>query len=128
MGNCSVQRANNYGSGLTNTGEVVQSERDCGVTIHEGSILGLAYATPNKLLTCSDDKRIAVVDTIQLLTNKSYTPNYLLGHTKAVNRIITTESNAWSASRDLSLRMVRACVFLCIMRFTLQKVSIYSCC
>lgn len=83
--------------------------------VHEGVILGLSVIE-NKIISCSDDKTIAVSPWInssplQKTTEKFNEICHLKGHNRAVNRVVGFENNShslmcWSASRDLSLRCV----------------------
>lgn len=101
MGNCSNNKKN-YGE---------QTEQcDLGVTrsaIHNGPILNIQSFREDGLLTCGDDKKIAIVDYPSLRSDLNYQPRYLEGHTKAVSRLaVLDEERFVSASRDLSLRQV----------------------
>ena len=79
-----------------------------------GAILGLSSIS-GKLLTCSDDKTVAVSQwnyPSPLHTSpKREGVSILTGHTKAVNRVtafkdINGNLKCWTASRDLSLKCV----------------------
>ena len=79
---------------------------------HAGSILGLA-TIDDKIITCSDDKNIAVSKWLRTGENplQSTEISYLIGHTRAVNRVAAFNTIAgnpmcWTASRDLSIRCV----------------------
>ena len=75
---------------------------------HQGSILGLS-CIEDKLITCSDDNTLVVSSA----TASNGTTSQLVGHKRAVNRVVGFEHGlksgklmCWSASRDLSLRCV----------------------
>eukprot|EP01038_Epipyxis_sp_PR26KG_P004742 gene4742-6653_t len=79
--------------------------------VHQGSVLGIASISDENrektnIISCSDDTSIAVSNRLELLTNKSYSSNYMYGHSKAVNRVIidNDKNYIWTASRDLSLK------------------------
>lgn len=106
MGNCSVSnKAAQYNSGPGAPGSVVGSIEN-GCMVHDGPVLGLCYADTKTLLSCGDDRRIAVTNLTDLIGSPSYVPRYLVGHSKAVNRVQCYDSQIWSTSRDLSIRMV----------------------
>jgi hypothetical protein len=81
------------------------------IKLHTSSILSLD-AYDNLISTCSDDKTIAISHLSQIISLKSFTPVQLKGHEKAVNKLAfvdrenKSEMLLWSASRDLSLRLV----------------------
>ncbi len=86
--------------------------------VHHGSILGLSIMNGN-LGIASDDKEISVHEISQLVAGVENGGLYLKGHEKAVNRLVfTQDGKLWSASRDLSLRMVRynTVLYLCRMK------------
>ncbi len=86
--------------------------------VHHGSILGLSIKNGN-LGIASDDKEISVHEISQLVAGVENGGLYLKGHEKAVNRLVfTQDGKLWSASRDLSLRMVRynTVLYLCRMK------------
>ena len=115
MGNCSAQgKTKTYGSEGVSRKSADALVNDSNITIHQGSILGLCYATENRLLTCSDDKNIAIVGLDNILDD-NYVPKFLIGHSKAVNRVISSNSWAWSASRDLSLKFVSSAIHTCVL-------------
>jgi len=107
MGNsfCSTKR--NYKT--NNNDEIsLQSQQQYITTIHDGAILNTSctYNEINNSIyigTCSDDKRIAILKKDNE-TNKYKLDYYLLGHEKAVNKIVMNNNILWSGSRDLSLR------------------------
>lgn len=110
MGNCSASsRTNNYEqpASAASIASSTISPADSTCVVHDGPVLGMCYSEDGrKLLSCGDDKRIAVIDLEKMLSNKYYTPDGCFGHTKAVNRVRCYGSKFWSCSRDLSLRMV----------------------
>lgn len=84
------------------------------ISRQSGAILGLS-SIAGKLLTCSDDKTVAV--SLWNYPSPLHTSpdregvSILTGHTKAVNRVSAfkdTNGNlkCWTASRDLSLKCV----------------------
>lgn len=91
-----------------------QSDDKLEISRQSGAILGLS-SIAGKLLTCSDDKTVAV--SLWNYPSPLHTsPNHegvsiLTGHKKAVNRVTAfkdTNGNlkCWTASRDLSLKCV----------------------
>lgn len=112
MGNCSTsKRSQSYGSPASlgfGTGNSTEPSKSVHSVIHEGPILGLCYGGPSQLITCGDDKRIAILDLKDMLVKEEFVPRYLAGHTKAVNRVMSVQQDLWSCSRDLSIRKVRA--------------------
>lgn len=73
--------------------------------LHDGSILCHCELDDNtRIITCSDDKRLSVIDKRSLTADVNYRPKYLVGHSKAVNRLVQIGNTIWSASRDLSLK------------------------
>lgn len=108
MGNCSVSnKAAQYNSSSGAPGSIGGSI-DNACMVHDGPVLGLCYADANTLVSCGDDRRIAILDLHNLINSKAYAPKYLVGHSKAVNRVQCYDSQIWSTSRDLSIRMVSA--------------------
>lgn len=106
MGNCST-RSKNYDS---TTVELKNADNAdvYGSILHGGPILSACYASSrSKLLTCSDDQRIAVSDLNTLRNSSNYTPTYLVGHKKAVNKVISCGDKVWSTSRDLTVKLVK---------------------
>jgi hypothetical protein len=75
--------------------------------VHDGSILGLSYWN-EALAIASDNKEISVHSLPTLLSDTDYLGSYMKGHEKAVNRLSfhLQTGKLWSASRDLSIRMV----------------------
>ena len=67
--------------------------------IHSGGILGMTQLSDNEVVTCSDDKTIAIFNVDQKQIRQ-----YLKGHTKAVNRVISDGHYIWSCSRDLCVK------------------------
>ena len=87
---------------------------------HAGSILALA-TIDDKIITCSDDKTIAVSKWMRTDENplQSTEISSLIGHTRAVNRVATFSTFAgnpmcWTASRDLSIRCVSQKLQKCV--------------
>lgn len=109
MGNCSV-RSGTYGASDKESNPsnlLIGNDLNC--IVHDGPILGMSYSADQHLITCGDDRRIAILNLNSMLKNKNYVPHYLDGHSKAVNRVFRSSSGShiWSCSRDLSIRMVR---------------------
>lgn len=81
--------------------------------IHTSSMLHL-NCYQNWIGTCSDDQSIALVNITSLCRDSNYRPITLKGHQKAVNKLVFVPPSQgdslklWSASRDLSIRLVRA--------------------
>lgn len=98
MGTCSAKENNNRYAFDT---ELMESS-NINYTLHDGSIANISSYS-NKLITCSDDKRIALFD-----WDLSDKPFYINGHTKTVNRVCGTNNFIWSTSRDLSIRQWKA--------------------
>ena len=106
MGNCST-RSKNYGSTTVELKNADIADVYAS-TLHDGPILGAAYAASrSKILTCSDDQRIAISDIKSLCSASIYNPVYLVGHKKAVNKVISCGDQVWSTSRDLTVKLVR---------------------
>lgn len=105
MGNCgNTQR---YASSSNSPSDADSQQLTDGRCLHQGSILGLGYAE-GQLYTCSDDKSIGKLSVDKLCRDKHYEGVYFKGHEKAVNRLVMSAKNRlWSASRDLSVRLVR---------------------
>jgi hypothetical protein len=84
------------------------------IKLHEGSVLYLdSY---NQWIgSCSDDQSIALSDINSIMNSHTYSPVVIKEHQKAVNRLIfhteNNELNMWSASRDLSIKLVRCIYF-----------------
>lgn len=75
--------------------------------LHRGPILHVQQLQENVIVACSDDKTISMVDCQALQTDSTYSPRYMKGHTKAVNRLLVLDQHTvLSASRDLSIRQV----------------------
>lgn len=91
MGNCQREKYT-FSSSL-----IVDSE-----PIHRGSILGLCRVK-DCLSTCSDDKRIAMVE-IDETTQAKKCVTYLEGHSKPVNKVIFHSNCIHTCSRDLSIK------------------------
>jgi WD40 repeat protein len=75
--------------------------------VHDGPILDLAWSAKRQCtISCSDDKKMAVIDWNKEMNGGENGRVYLDGHKKAVNRLHVNESTGliWSVSRDLSLR------------------------
>lgn len=106
MGNCGSNNTtinDKYGMITSHWSEMTKMSPH---SLHNGSILGLSYAG-GKLAVASDNKEISIHELSKLLTDDSYRGVYLRGHDKAVNRVSFNQTgNLWSASRDLSIRMV----------------------
>ena len=90
------------------------TERTVEKSRHAGSILGLATIS-NQIITCSDDKTIGVskFDLLDKSTISSKAVRYHTGHERAINRVVAFENSSgnpscWTASRDLSIKCVRA--------------------
>ena len=95
MGTCNSKSKNPY--------KANDAEDDINIinySIHDGSIANIC-AFKNHLVSCSEDKRVALFD-----WDLPDAPKYFIGHTKAVNRVFGSQSFIWSASRDLSIRQV----------------------
>jgi hypothetical protein len=96
--------------------DVGNSESEVATTIlHESAILDVDVQ--GELLgTCSDDKTVAVSSIPYLLSKGKYEPILLRSHLKAVNKIrffqMENSVKLWSASRDLSIKLVSMLNFL----------------
>ena len=105
MGNCNSQARHEYDVNS------IPAEGASGTNapLHQGCILGHLEIDNGQVITCSEDKTIGVIDKRRLFTNRDYRPAYMMGHTKAVNRLAwtTIDQSIWSASRDLSLKQVQ---------------------
>ena len=89
------------------SGTSLPGSLDIKCVVHDGPVLGTCYMDDGgKLLSCGDDKRVAILNLEEMISNTSYMPDYCIGHTKAVNKVRSYGSKIWSCSRDLSLRMV----------------------
>lgn len=78
------------------------------VEVHQGPVLGIA-ARGDLIASCGDDKTISISSSKLLQANRAgYKPLSLTGHSKAVNRVVFDHNttNLFSASRDLSIKMV----------------------
>jgi hypothetical protein len=111
MGNCNhnAHLYNPSSAGNKESTDDSDSLLHLGQPIHQGSVLGLSLDSgKEKLFTCSDDKRIAIIgeDYFTLGPSVDRRIEYLEGHTRAVNRLCVHGNFAYSASRDLSLRQV----------------------
>ncbi len=105
MGNCNA-RSKTYGSAENNLSEP-ESTDAFNTIVHEGPILGLTYSPDGKkIISCSDDQRIAITNIESLKSSSGSASSYLVGHSKAVNRVIYTGEKVYSSSRDLSVKMV----------------------
>ena len=106
MGNCgNSQRYSSNDKSKPSSHDSQQQLEDARM-IHNGSVLGLEYANGH-LYTGSDDKTIGNLAIQEFCQDVKYSPLHFTGHTKAVNRLLfSTENVLWSASRDLSIRMV----------------------
>ena len=106
MGNCNA-RSKTYGSAENNLSGL-ESTDAFNTIVHEGPILGLTYSPDGeKIISCSDDQRIAITNTESLKSSSGSASSYLVGHNKAVNRVICSGDKVYSCSRDLSVKMVR---------------------
>jgi hypothetical protein len=103
MGNKSSKTKKLYG-----TNQAATIEQTGHAALHNGPILHIHPLKPDWVLTCSDDKRIGVINVTNMQKDINYTPSYLQGHQKAVNRAaaLSNGSSVLSVSRDLSLRKV----------------------
>lgn len=106
MGNCNI-----LGTKSQYTPSNLRADFSSSTRLHEGSILSVSFVSNNKIITCGDDKCICVTDPA-LLNNENYLPSILKGHTKAVNRLVHFENFIWSASRDLSIKLVTNYIFV----------------
>lgn len=84
--------------------------------MHEGSLLSIVTDMNGQIFTCSDDKRVAVINRDKLVSTKDYKPFYLSGHKKAVNRMVYScnedyHKHLWSVSRDLSIKQVSNVIY-----------------
>lgn len=105
MGNCNA-RSKTYGSTANNL-PGLESSDVFDTIVHEGPILGLTYSPDGKkIISCSDDQRIAITDIESLKNPAGSSSSYLVGHSKAVNRVICNGEKVYSCSRDLSVKTV----------------------
>ena len=106
MGNSCNSKSSEYEK-KSNDDIILQSQQQYISTIHDGAILNTScsYNENNNnfyIGTCSDDKRIAILKKDE--TNIYKLDYYLVGHEKAVNKIVMNNNILWSGSRDLTLR------------------------
>lgn len=102
---------------------------------HEGSILGMSAAYYDAaglpLVSCSDDKRIAICRgsvTALFSRTSNHTQTAMVfgsGHNNAVNRVAVTRRYVYSVSRDLSLRQVLP--LLLVATLLSLSWSLFSC-
>lgn len=71
------------------------------IITHDGAILDI-ISYSNRIISCGDDNKIAITDYSQL----GNSPSYLIGHTKSVSKVLCNNSFIFSASRDLSIKLV----------------------
>ena len=122
MGNCNA-RSKTYGS-TSNSLPGLESSDVFDTIVHEGPILGLTYSPDGKnIISCSDDQRIAITDIESLKSSSGSSSTYLVGHSKAVNRVICSGEKVYSCSRDLSVKTVSltyTTIFACTPNCTLM--------
>lgn len=101
-------------------------DNSCSIAVHQGSVLGLA-SHRSLIASCSDDKTISLTDRSQLLPNQQENPSKLTGHDKAVNRVHFDSHNGflYSASRDLSVQLVRSQYFPLINEAVQYKIIVH---
>ena len=115
---CSAVKRDKFHVSATNYDYTLGQERKDNVSLyplHKGSILDHIYfdvshqnqgEALHRVATCSDDKNIAIVSPSLMKSDINYQPNFLRGHTKAVNRLTFSYDSKFlfSVSRDLTLR------------------------
>jgi hypothetical protein len=109
MGNCNAKSVN-YGAS-SHAKEFDHTVE--GIPIHNGYVLGASYISEDKLLTSGEDNKVSILALDKLKADTLYNPRVLLGHSKAVNRVLYDEAMGvvWSGSRDLSVKMVISVLF-----------------
>ncbi len=82
--------------------------------LHNGPVLGMDYFN-GMIASSSEDKNIALTTANSIISPQTST-KYLKGHTKPINCVKFGKKNqkVYSASRDLSVRVVRFTVSLFI--------------
>lgn len=106
MGQCGSTSTSKNQNGYNLESPSALQAQQYDAAIHQSSILGIS-SFEARIASCGDDNTIALSNVNHLVKNdQSIPPQVLKGHEKAVNRVIFHNKCLFSASRDLSLRIV----------------------